>query len=302
MNRVTIVSLSLACLLGVVAGVLPAGAAEPLRIVAATTDLGAIARAVTGDDAVIEIVARPDRDLHSLEVRPSTMRLAAKADFYLEVGLMLDLWSADIVRGSRNRDLVVIDCSQAIAPLEVPQGKVDASMGDVHPQGNPHWWLDPANGAKVAHLLADRFAAARPDRADTFRKNAATFAADLAARTPAWKSRMQGRAFMEFHRTWSYFVAAFGARIEGRVEPLPGIPPSARHLADLANLIRTKRVPVVIRDVYHPNGPLEFLARETGVRTAVLAAACDEPTPASYIARFDQAVSVLGTASAGGPP
>jgi zinc/manganese transport system substrate-binding protein len=267
---------------------------RPLRVVAATTDVGAIARAVLGDDAEIEVVAPPDRDLHALDVRPSTLRLAANADFYLEVGLMLDLWSAEIVRGSRNRDLVVVDCSRAITPIEVPQGKVDASQGDVHPAGNPHWWLDPENGGKVARLLAERFAVARPDRAERFRDNAEAFAAEISARMPAWKVRMQGRSFVEYHRTWSYFAQAFGARIEGRVEPLPGIPPSARHLADLAETIRETRVPVVIRDAYHPRGPVDFLARETGARAVMLAASCEEPTAASYLARFDRAVDVLG--------
>ncbi|MBD3160754.1 MAG: zinc ABC transporter substrate-binding protein, partial [Candidatus Eisenbacteria bacterium] len=275
-----------------------AAAAEPLRIVAATNDLGAIARAVGGEAVEIEVVARPDRDPHVLEVRPSTMRMAARADLYLEVGLSLDLWSPEIVRGSRNRDLRVLDCSEPIEPLEVPTGKVDASQGDVHPEGNPHYWLDPMNGAAVARYLAEAFARADPDRAADYRANADRFVAGIEQRVPRWKERLQGASFIEYHRTWVYFADRFGVEIVDRVEPLPGIPPSARHLASLSETIRATGVPVVVRDPYHPDDAVEFLERQTGVETAVLPSTCAEPRPESYLALFEAAVDLLGREAA----
>jgi zinc/manganese transport system substrate-binding protein len=284
-------------------GVSLAHAAKPLRIVAATNDVAAIARAVVGPDARIDVVARADRDPHALEVRPSSMAMAAKADFYLMAGIQLDSWSPEIVRGSRNRDLVTIDCAAAVVVLEVPVGKVDRSMGDVHPLGNPHWWLDPANGARVARFLADQFAAARRDDAARFRANAEAFAAEIEQRMPAWKQRLAGRSFVQFHHSWSYFAAAFGVRILGSVEPLPGIPPSAKHLSALAALIRESHVPLVVRDAYHPADPVEFLTRETGIRAAILRTSCDEPSPESYLRHFDKAAEVIGRpSSAGGNP
>jgi zinc/manganese transport system substrate-binding protein len=280
------------------AAFLPASAgAAPLRILAATNDLGAIARAVAGPEADIKVVARPDRDLHSLEVRPSMMTMAAKADVYLGVGLGLDLWSQGIVQGSRNTKLVVVTCADAVQAIEVPTGKVDASMGDVHPFGNPHYWLDPENAALIARFLAKRLAAMDAGNADTFATNAETFAKQVDDRLPAWQAKLHGLAFIEYHRTWAYAAERFGMQIVDRVEPLPGIPPTAQHLAALSATIREKQVPVVIRDTYHPSDPLEFLQRETGVRTAVLPASCDEPTPVAYFALFDRIVSVLSGAS-----
>jgi zinc/manganese transport system substrate-binding protein len=272
---------------------LPAASA-PLRIVAATNDLAAIARAVGGDDVTIEVVARPDRDPHSLPVLPSTMRSTAKADVYLEVGLSLDLWSQEIVRGSRNRDLVVVDCSRAVAPLEIPSGAVDVSQGDVHPDGNPHYWLDPLDGAAVADLLAREFGARDAAHAAAYAAGAATFRREIEERMPGWDARLRGASFVEFHRSWVYLATRFGMDIVGRVEPLPGIPPSARHLADLAAHIRETRVPVVIRDPYHDKSSTDFLAREADVRSVVLSTSCAEPTPASYLAHFDEIASVLG--------
>lgn len=267
--------------------------AKDLRILAGTNDLGAIARAVTGPAAEIQIVARPDRDLHSLEVRPSMMTMAAKADIYLGVGLAVDQWSRGIVQGSRNTKLAVITCSDAIQPLEVPAGKVDASLGDVHPYGNPHYWLDPENGALIARFLAKKFASLDATNADVYEANAEKFAADIEKRMPGWKEQMAGLSFIEYHRTWPYAAHRFGMTIVDRIEPLPGIPPTALHLAKLAETIKEKKVPVVIRDVYHDAGPLEFLQRQTGVRTAVLPASCDTPTPEAYFALFDRIAATL---------
>ena len=268
--------------------------AEPLRVLAATNDLAALAAAVGGEHVEVDVVARSDRDPHAVEVRPDTMRKAARADVYLAVGLSLDLWSADIVRGSRNRNLVVVDCSAAIGPLEVPKGPVDASMGDVHPEGNPHYWLDPLNGEALARFLAERFSERDPAHAADYAAGAARFAATIESKLPAWRERLQGRAFVQYHRTWVYLAERFGMRIAGQVEPLPGIPPTARHLAELATTIRAERIPVVVRDPYHSDSAGEFLARETGVTAIVLPSSCDGPLPSDYIAHFDQIAAALG--------
>jgi zinc/manganese transport system substrate-binding protein len=274
---------------------LPDGAAaRELRVVAATTDLGAIARAVAGEEARVEVVARPDRDLHSLEVRPSTLRLASRADVYLEVGMSLDLWSDDVVRGSRNREIRVVDCSRAIEPLEVPTGRVDASQGDVHPEGNPHYWLDPLNVAAVGRLVATELSVVDPEGAEGYAARAEELAREIDRRLPAWADRLRGRVFLEHHATWVYLAERFDMTIAGRIEPLPGIPPTARHLSELAAVIRERKVPLVVRDTYHSDSAPEFLARETGVRTWVLPASCDEPTPESLFAHFDRIAEVLG--------
>jgi len=295
-NSVIVVAATFGALLA--AGQAAAGQAT-LKVVAATNDLAAIARAVGGDDLDIDVVARPDRDLHSLEVRPSTMLKAAKADVYLEIGLSLDMWSAEIVRGSRNRDLTVLRCSDAVTPEEVPTGGVDASMGDVHPEGNPHYWLDPLNGVAVARFLAGKLSDLDPPHAADYQAGAEGFAAEVERRVPAWDARLRGVAFVEYHRTWVYLAKRFGMEIVGRVEPLPGIPPSARNLADLADVIRRHGSIAVVRDAYQDESSVVFLTRETGARSVVLPASCAEPTPESYLATFDHAAELLGHTGAG---
>jgi zinc/manganese transport system substrate-binding protein len=277
------------------ATIAPPTAAE-LRVVAATNDLGAIARAVGGDHMRIDVIARPDRNIHTLEIRPSAMRKTAKADFYLEVGMSLDIWSDGIVSGSRNRNLQVLDCSAAIAaPLEVPTGAVDASMGDVHPEGNPHYWLNPENGVLIAHFLGAEFGRADPERAAIYADNAGVFSEQIEQRMHRWEEALIGRRFIEYHRTWTYLADRFGMDIAAAVEPLPGIPPTARHLSALSTIINGTSIVGVVFDVYQDQSPLEFLERETGVRAIELPSSCSEPTPAAYIALFDQIAVALGS-------
>jgi zinc/manganese transport system substrate-binding protein len=166
-------------------------------------------------------------------------------------------------------------------------------MGDVHPYGNPHYWLDPENAVLIARDLAKHFTALDPAQGNAYQTNAEAFAKQIEERIPAWKERMQGLSFVEYHRTWIYAAKRFGLEIAGQVEPLPGIPPTAQHLASLSATIREKGIPVVIRDLFHPDGPVEFLQRETGARAAVVPASCAEPTPESYLLIFDRLASAV---------
>jgi ABC-type Zn uptake system ZnuABC Zn-binding protein ZnuA len=124
--------------------------ASTIKIAAAVADLGSIASYIGGDKVEVFSIAKSNANPHFVEVLPSYMIKVSRAAMYLKVGLALDQWSAEIIDGSRNDKLLVVDCSNGISVLQKPAGKVDASMGDVHPEGNPHYWLDPANGIIIA--------------------------------------------------------------------------------------------------------------------------------------------------------
>src|SRR5690349_6383760 len=157
----------------------PAASHAKLSVAASTTDLASIAASVGGDQVEVFAIAKPGSDPHRIEALPSYMVKVSRAKLYLKVGLGLDQWADAIVDGSRNASVQMVDCSKGVNVLEKPTGKVDASMGDVHPDGNPHYWLDPRNGAVVAHNVADALAKADPGhaadyhaRADAFEKEA----------------------------------------------------------------------------------------------------------------------------------
>ena len=202
-----------------------------------------------------------------------------------------------------------IDASVAIEPIEIPTTAVDRSMGDVHGQGNPHYLLDPVNGLRVAALIRDRLAVIRPAEADAFRRGydafarrlgAALFGETLAVRYDVlklgrlgelgkldaflaaqgeldalggWQARLRpwaGTQIVEDHRMWPYFARRFGLRIFGDMEPIPGVPPTTRHLQDLVERMRAAGVGTVVTSPYYDPRHAQFVADAVGGRVVRL--------------------------------
>jgi zinc/manganese transport system substrate-binding protein len=284
------------------AALLPHAAAAKIRVAASTNDLASIAKSVGGDEVEVFAIARPTADAHRIEALPSYMVKVSKAKVYLKVGLGLDRWADAIIDGSRNSRLRVVDCSQGVSVLEKPTGKVDASMGDVHPDGNPHYWLDPRNGAIVARTIANAFAAVDPKDADEYRQRADAFAreAEAAFKTNSeLAARLTTKTLFTYHRSWSYLAHAFGLTILGTVEPVPGIPPTARHLASLVNIAKSRRVPVLLQEPYFSAEAGRFLARQAGVRPVTASPSCDSPKAGSYLTHIRRVLEAVAAANVG---
>ena len=271
-------------------------AAAKLRVGASTQDLASIAASVGGDQVEVFAIARPSSDPHRIEALPSYMVSVSRAQVFLKVGLGLDQWADAIVDGSRNAKLAVVDCSAGVNVLEKPTGKVDASMGDVHPLGNPHYWLDPRNGGWVAKNAAEAFARADPANAAAYRARAAAFATEaqeawekLALRAKALPSHQM----FTYHRSWPYFADAFGLEVVDTVEPVPGIPPTARHLAELVEQAKARHVKLLLQEPYFASDSGHFLEREAGVRPVVQATSCAEPKAGSYLKHFDEILTAM---------
>jgi ABC-type Zn uptake system ZnuABC Zn-binding protein ZnuA len=151
--------------------------AKPLRVVATTPELGALVRAVGGDQVDITVLAKPTEDAHFIEAKPSFVKALSQADLYVANGLDMELGYAPVLlQGARNPRVLpgapgYLDASTAITPLEVPAAPVDRSMGDVHPFGNPHYLLDPLMGLKVAAALRDTLSRLRPEARERFEQN-----------------------------------------------------------------------------------------------------------------------------------
>lgn len=275
---------------------LAAPAHAKLNVAASINDLASIAASVGGDQVDVFAIARPGADPHRIEALPSYMVKVSRAQVFLKVGLGLDQWADAIVEGSRNTRVQLVDCSRDVKVLEKPTGKVDASMGDVHPDGNPHYWLDPRNGAAVARTIADAFAKADAAHAADYRSRAEAFAKEAEA---AWQrnaeaaKKLPSNAVFTYHRSWSYFADAFGLLVVDTVEPVPGIPPTARHLQELVDQAKARKVGVLIQEPYFSADGGKFLTREAGVRQVVQGASCDAPTAGSYLAHFDAVLAAI---------
>jgi len=274
--------------------ILPAEAA--VRVAAALPDLGSIASYIGGEKVEVFSIAKNNSNPHSVEVLPSYMIKVSRAAIYLKAGLSLDQWSEAIIEGSRNSKLQVVDCSDGVSVLQKPAGKVDASMGDVHPDGNPHYWLDPSNSLVIAGNITEALKKADSANSQFYQKNYDSFRGEAQRRIKDLKSKMtklSGSKIISYHSSWVYFAFAFNLNIAGNVELLPGIPPTGKHLAELVNIIKENNVSVLLQEPYFSDEGPRFLARLSGIKVYKFSPSCDDIAADSYFKHFDEMVGQL---------
>lgn len=280
-----------------------AGAARAeIKVVTASTDLKYICERVGGAEVKVESLAAGDQDLHMVEPRPSMVFKLKKADMVVRVGLDLDMWFDSLINAARNKDLFYgakgyVDASAGVPLLEKPEGKIDASMGDIHIYGNPHYWLDPANAKIMAKNILAGLKRLAPERSAGFDANYESFCKDIDERLAGWSSRtagIRGLKVVTYHGSWPYFARRFGLDVIGHVEPKPGIPPSAAYLDALVKKMKAEGVRVILAESYYPRKGPEFLAARAGaaIVTAAVSAggARDVKT---YFDVFDRALEAL---------
>jgi ABC-type Zn uptake system ZnuABC Zn-binding protein ZnuA len=258
--------------------VTPASAADKLRIVATTPDLASIAQAVGGDAVEVTAIARPTEDPHFVDAKPSYILLLNKADMLIEGGAALEAgWLPPLLDSARNPRIALgapgrVVASQGISLLEVPT-VADRSMGDVHPFGNPHYLLDPANAAIVAQTVADALCGVDHEHCDDYEARARQFRAAIDAKLLEWQSLLstaRGEKIVTYHKDFDYFAQRFGLDVAGTLEPKPGIPPSAAHLAALIPRMKAQNVRLIIVEPNRERQNPEFVAEKTGARVLLL--------------------------------
>ncbi|MEX0901061.1 MAG: zinc ABC transporter substrate-binding protein [Gammaproteobacteria bacterium] len=284
----------------VVFGLFTAPAHAALDVVATTANMGALARIVGDEHVSVIVLVPPDRDAHYLEARPSMMAALRRADVLVAVGAALEVgWLPAALRGAGNRKVVTGSRGyfEAAATIElIETGEVaDRGRGDVHPGGNPHFYLDPVRFAAAAVALATRLAELDPTNAADFHANAAAFATKIDDRVSTWRARLaDAPAVVAYHKDVNYLFDRFGIEVVGYIEPLPGIPPTARHLASLVAELRGEDGLIVHLPFQPANGPA-FIARELGWPVVQQASnvAVDGGEDA-YLALVDAWVDALG--------
>src|SRR6202048_589335 len=175
----------------------PARAAAKIKIVTATSDLASLAQEVGGDRVEVDSIARGYQDPHFVEAKPSFLLKLRQADLLITVGLQLEIgWLPPLINQSGNPRIQVdslgyLDASQFAEILEIPQGTVTRAEGDVHPLGNPHYWLDPDNGRRIARGIANKLA--DMDTADSafFQQRFQDFEKRLLAAEQKWDAEMK---------------------------------------------------------------------------------------------------------------
>jgi len=270
-----------------------------INVVTSTSDLKSIAEYIGGERVSVTSIANGKSNPHFVEVLPSYMVTVSKADIYFKIGLELDFWAAPIIDGSRNGKLTVIDCSQGIEPMEKPTAKVDASMGDIHPQGNPHYWLDPANALIIARNITKGLLQIDPTGSPIYEANLVKFESQLNARMEIWKKEtepLSGMEIITYHNSWPYFSRAFGIKIAGFVEPKPGIEPTPSHTAELIELIKARKIKIIGKEPYFSDKSPKTIARATGATIVDLPPSVGGlPGAEDYFSLIDTIISKLLT-------
>ena len=240
-----------------------------LKVVTTTTVIYDIVRQVGGEVVSVDYICRGDQDPHFLEVLPSYMLKIRKADLMFQNGLGLELWAQKLIDGSRNPDLKLIDLSRDIPKRGIPTGKIDASQGDIHPFGNPHYWLDPENVKIMAGEILAQLSIHDPANQMAFKSNHDRFVSDLAKKGQEWAQALgmvQDKKMIVYHDSWIYFAERFGIRIAGFIEPKPGIPPTPSHNAELIRLISGSDIELILMENYYSDSSPNQIAEATGIK------------------------------------
>ncbi|HEY6571681.1 MAG TPA: metal ABC transporter substrate-binding protein [Candidatus Eisenbacteria bacterium] len=296
-----------------VAEVGTAHAGGKLQVVTTTQDLASIAAEIGGDRVSVEPLAKGYQDPHFVDAKPSYLLKLRKADLFIEVGRELEVgWAPGLINNARNKNIQpgapgFLDASANVNILEVG-GRVGREQGDVHPLGNPHYWLNPENGIVIAANIRDALARLAPADAGYFQGRYAAFESRLRGKIAEWKKSaaalgLTGMKVVTYHRSWPYFADAFGLEVVDYVEPRPGVPPAPRHVQELTATMKAQKVGLLIVEPYFDPRLSQQIARNAGVPMVVLPPSVGAaPAATDYIQLFDTQLETIRKTLAGAKP
>lgn len=270
-----------------------------VKVVTTTTVIYDLVKEIGKEKVKVDYLCRGDQDPHFLEILPSYMLKLRNANLVFKIGLGLEMWLQQLIDGSRNNKLKLIDLSTDIEKKEVPTGKIDASQGDIHPYGNPHYWLDPENAKIMVKNICEALSDESPENAQYFKKNLNDYISKLDTKIVEWKSKLsglKGKSIITFHKSWVYFVDRFGLKITGYVEPKPGIPPTPSHNAELISEIKRSNIKLILMENYYSDNAPNQLAKATGAKVVKVAnAVYGQSGINSYVQMIDSIVNSLSS-------
>ena len=256
-----------------------------LAVVAATTDLASLVSEIGGDDVSVDAIAKGTQDPHFIEAKPSYMTKLSHADLVVAVGLDLEVgWMPSILRGARNPKINpgnqgYLELGSAIDPLEVPEGKISRAEGDVHPFGNPHFTLDPIRMGVAGLALAERLGELDTAHAAAYMTRAKAFQKRMEDKTKLWQARVEKskvKSAVSYHKTLTYFFTRFHIQNPAILEPKPGIPPTSGHIIEVIQMIREKKIPLImVENFFDPTVTNRIKEEVPGIHIAVVPVSVD---------------------------
>ena len=293
-------SVAITLALAVVAG--DSTASAELKVVTTVPDLAALVSEIGGNKVEVTSLSLPTQDPHFVDAKPSLALRLSRADLLIVVGLDLEVgWLPKLQRSARNPKILTgrdgyLDCSTVARKLEVPRKRIDRSMGDIHPGGNPHYLYSPHEALRCARAIAEKLARLDPGNARTFRRNAGWFEKRLRFKIARWKEALaphRGAPVVSYHRSWVYLLDWLGLEDLATFEPKPGIPPSPAHVAKVMRVARSRGVKVILQESYYPSKTARLVGQKIGASVVELPAGAEIRRGESYIQRMDRVVAAL---------
>ena len=277
--------------------------AKKLKVITTLTDLASLTQEVGGDKVEVEALAKGYQDPHFVDPKPSFLLKLRNADVLILIGLDLEIgWLPPLITQSGNGKIQpgaqgYLDASQFAQILEIPQGNVTRAEGDVHPMGNPHYWLDPDNGRRIAKGIAAKLAAMDPEDQAYFQQREQDFEKRLAEADKKWLAQMapyRGRKVVTYHRSWPNLAKHFNLDVIGYIEPRPGIPPTPSHTIDLVNQMKRENVKIELIEPYFDSKTPNSIASMTNGKVVVLMPSVGgKPEITDYFKLFDYDIALL---------
>ena len=249
-----------------------------VRVFSCEPAWASVAEEIGGDRVDVDSATSARQDVHYIQARPSLIAKLRRADLLVCSGADLEVgWLPVLLRTASNARVQPgqvgnIDVSKIVPMLEVPTS-IDRAEGDIHPYGNPHTQTDPHNIARVAEELSKRLQKIDPDGASTYQQRAQQFSDRWQKDIVRWEEQgasLRGMKIITHHVAWVYMAHWLGLEVVGHLEDKPGIPPTAGHLADLLAEIQGQKVELIVRAVYQPERPSEWLSERSGIPAVVL--------------------------------
>ena len=253
--------------------------AKTIDVVTTTQDTRSIAELIGGNKVSVFAIATGYQNPHFVDPKPSYIIKLSNADMYVTLGLDLEAgWSPSLLTSSRNTKIQrgsegYVDASVGVPLLQVPSS-INRAEGDIHIYGNPHYWLDPANGKIIARNICNGLEKVSPENKAYFEANLKAFNEQIDAKLRGWNAAMaafKGSKVIAYHNEWVYFETRFGLHIVDFMEPKPGIPPTPSQLVKIIKEVKENNIKVIITSPYFTTSSSDVVSKQTGAKTVVMA-------------------------------
>jgi zinc/manganese transport system substrate-binding protein len=248
-----------------------------LNVVTTYPYIADIVKHIGKDNFQVVSLARGDYNPHVIIPKPSFIAKVRKADLLIINGAQLEIgWLPPIMKQANNADIQpgekgFLDLSTCVQLIDIPTS-VSRELGDVHPEGNPHFSLNPDNILIIAKAISQKLCELDPESASLYQTNIAEFARIWGQKMKEWTDKMEplkGVKIVEYHKVYDYFLRRFGLVIAGTIEPLPGIPPTTKHIGEVEKLIERDKIRCILQDVYNPHDASEYLSKKLSVKMII---------------------------------